>query len=266
MKKRTNTKKSSIKSINIVSVCFNQSEYIDNFFKSFLQVYGGMPYPILIADNSSQDNSYERLNYWKNIIGENVSLFKNKENIGFAKANNQLISLCKSEIIVLLNLDIQFNTDFIDPCAKKAKLMNALVAPQLSDIDQGHYIHYAPFPDDPFLLIKELFYLYLPYFNIVEVDWLQGACWILPYKIFTEINGFDENYFVYTEDMEFCRNLKDKHTPRLLMNTQKVFHPRTRMSKEKQNIIDQNMIYYFRNRDQSPWNIRNSLRQFFSTL
>ena len=223
-----------------------------------------MPYPIFIADNASQDNSYKRLTYWQKKLGKNVALFKNEENIGFAKANNNLVKLSESDLIVFINPDVQFNTDFINPCAKKADLINALVAPQLCDIKCGHYVHYAPFPDDPIGLIKELGYKFFPFFKSVEVGWLQGACWFLPRKIFNEINGFDEEYFVYTEDLEFCRNLKDKYVPRVLLNTQKIFHPRTRLSQEKQNIIDQNMIYYFRNRDQSSWRLRNCLRQLFS--
>ena len=259
-----NTKKSSTESISIVSVCFNQSAYLNKFFKSFLNVYGCVPYPLYILDNASQDQSYEHLIHWKNILKRNVNIFRNRENIGFAKANNQLVRLTQSKIIVLLNPDVEFRSDFIKPCANKANLMDALIAPQLCDTKYGHYIHYAPFPDDPTALIKELAYRFLPYFSTIKVDWLQGACWFLPRKIFDEINGFDESYFVYTEDLEFCRNLKDKFVPRILMNTQKVFHPRTRMSTEKQRIIDQNLVHYFRNRDQSLWKLRNSLRQFFS--
>ena len=263
--KKANTKKNSIETISLISVCFNHVEHIDNFFTSFLRVYGGIPYPMLIADNASQDKTFERLEYWKNIVGKNLTLFKNEENIGFAKANNRLIDLCNSDIVVLINPDVQFGHDFINPCARKASLMNALVAPQLCDIKHGHYVHYAPFPDDPIGLIKEVIYQFLRYFKTVKVDWLQGACWFIPRKIFNEMNGFDESYFIYTEDLEFCRNLKDNYIPRILMNSQKIFHPRTRVSKEKQDVINQNMIYYFRNRDQSIWKLRNNLRQFFST-
>ncbi len=264
MMKKATTKKSFIESISLISVCFNQVDYLDDFFNSFLQVYGEMPYPILIADNASQDDSYKRLKYWKNILGDNVRLIRNTENVGFAKANNQLAKICESDLLVFLNPDVTFNTDFINPCAQTSKLFQALIAPKLCDAIHGHYKHYAPFPDDPMGLLKEIGYLFLPYFETISVDWLQGACWFLPRTVFNEINGFDESYFLYTEDLEFCRNLKDKGIPRFLMNTQRVYHPRTRVSQEKQKIIDQNLEYYFRNRDQSPWLLRNFLRQVFS--
>ena len=63
----------------------------------------GVPYPLYILDNASQDHSYERLIHWKNILKRNVNIFRNRENIGFAKANNQLVRLTQSKIIVLLN-------------------------------------------------------------------------------------------------------------------------------------------------------------------
>tara|TARA_Y100000589_G_scaffold188345_1_gene178260 strand:- start:1982 stop:2776 length:795 start_codon:yes stop_codon:yes gene_type:complete len=261
---KTNTKKSFIESLTLISVCFNQFDYLDDFFNSFLEVYGEIPCQILIADNASQDGSYQKLMYWKNTLGDNVKIIKNTQNIGFAKANNQLVKTCQSDLLGLLNLDIKFNTDFINPCAKACKFHQALIAPKLCDLEYGHYRHYAPFPDDPMILVKEFGYLFLQYFEAVPVDWLQGACWFVPRKIFEEIEGFDEKYFIYTEDLEFCRNLKDKNISRILMNSQTIYHPRTRSSEEKQKIIDQNLVYYFRNRDQSPWLVRNFLRQLFS--
>jgi GT2 family glycosyltransferase len=46
--------------------------------------------------------------------------------------------------------------------------------------------------------------------NAAKVDWLCGACLASPRKIYKEMGGLDEKYFMYAEDMDYCYRLKEK--------------------------------------------------------
>lgn len=260
-------KKSINKRLDIITVCYNHSDFLDDFFSSFLAVYGELPCNVWVADNASQDDSLSRLLHWQNLLGKSLKLIVNKENIGFAKANNKLARLGNNEYLLFLNPDVKFSYDFISPCIDLAATREALIAPRLIDPIYGHFRHYALFPDRLLSVFPQYWYGLKSFFDTIEVDWLQGACWILPRKIFEEVGGFNEHYFVFTEDLEFCSVLHDLGVARLLANTQFVNHPRTRMNQAKQDLIRDNMKYYFRNRDDTIWmfhqHIRESISKFF---
>lgn len=229
-------------------------------------MFGDLPCEVWIADNSSVDDSVKILKHWQITFGEKLKIIENKENLGFAKANNDLINLSETDYLLLLNPDTSFDYDFLTPCLNLVQKHQALVAPQLIDCKYGHFKHYALFPDRKLSFFLEHSYKFKTYSDIAHVDWLQGACWFLPRKIFNKVGGFDEHYFLFTEDLEFCRVLHDLHIPRLLINSHYVYHPRTRMNSTKRKIIDENLKYYFRNRNSGPWKLRQLIKRYFSNL
>ena len=57
-----------------------------------------------------------------------------------------------------------------------------------------------------------------------SVDWVSGMFMIIKSKTFEKIKGFDEKFFMYYEDVDLCRRIKNRSREILRINTEKVFH------------------------------------------
>ena len=94
-------------SINIVT--YNAKKYLPFCLSSILnQSYKN--FEVVIVDNNSQDGTQEyiKINY------PNIKLIENKENMGFAHAHNQAISINDSEYVLVTNQDIFLENDFLE--------------------------------------------------------------------------------------------------------------------------------------------------------
>ena len=60
--------------------------------------------------------------------------------------------------------------------------------------------------------------------DILQVDWLSGCCLMVPKKIFKKIDGFDENYFLFNEDVDLCRMINEIGKEVVYFPQVKVYH------------------------------------------
>lgn len=101
--------------VTIQIVTWNSLKYLPFCLKSiFSQTY--RDFQVLVVDNNSQDGtvSFLRNNY------PDVTVFQNKKNLGFAKANNQGIKLFNSPYVVLCNPDIIMDNDWLEKIISRA--------------------------------------------------------------------------------------------------------------------------------------------------
>jgi len=169
----------------------------------------------IVVDNGSTDGSVEMINeQW--LMG-NVKLIKNQRNLGFAKAVNQGIKASQGKFILLLNSDI-----IVKPQAIKEILIFTKKHPEIGVIG-GRLLN----PDGsiqgscfnlPTLsrVIKEFWFngppilsKYFPQGNQpIEVEAVQGAVFLIPKKVLKKVGLFDERYFMYFEDLDYCRRVR----------------------------------------------------------
>lgn len=170
-----------------------------------------------MIDNASSDDTPQ-------MVRErfpHVKLVENSENVGFARANNQTIQRCAGEYILLLNPDtvirpgsLQTLVDFLDQHpqagAAGAKLLNPDGSIQISS-------HPRP------TLSRELWRLFhldslWPYAEYpqakweidqaIEVDVIKGACLMLRKEVLEHVGLFDEDYFIYSEEVDLCYRIQ----------------------------------------------------------
>ena len=166
---------------------------------------------IIVIDNQSTDNSLDQL--------PNSSLLKvvrNKKNLGFGKASNQGASLAKGEYILFLNPDIKFSSPAILPALTKLKTANFHVLGIKQINNQGEVQRSCCRKPVLSTFINQTVGFYnisrrlFPSFKMVEWDHLEsrlvdhviGSFYMLERDLFWNIGGFDEDYFLFYEDLD----------------------------------------------------------------
>ncbi len=195
-------------------------------------------FEIIVVDNNSGDGSVEMI---KKEFPQ-VVLIENKDNLGFGKANNQGLKIARGEYLMFLNTD----TVVLDGALNK--LVNYLdqhadvvmVGPRLLNKDltfQHACRRMLPNPVNSFFhlfgltkIFKDSKFIneYKQYATDPEVTGptqaLSGAAMMFRRQVYAEIGGFDEIFFMYGEDLDFCKRALDKGWKIVYVSDAKIIH------------------------------------------
>lgn len=195
---------------SIIIINFNTKELTRNCLNSILANCRVGDYEIIVVDNNSTDGSVEML---KSKYGGKIKLIVNQGNAGFGPANNQAARMVQGKYLFFLNSDTIIKKDILIPIKRmfNNKDRIGIIAPKLllDNENEQEYAH-GKFPT-LFSIIYEKFKApelvksSIPF----AVDWVSGAALIIRRSIFNKINGFDENFFMYFEDMDLCKRVKE---------------------------------------------------------
>jgi len=210
--------------ISIVIVNYNVKEFLRSAIVSVERAlaHGRMSGEILVVDNNSSDGSVE-------FVRENfpsVRLWALPDNIGFGRANNVALREAKGDYLLILNPDtilgedtlevmLRFMREHPDAGLAGCKLLNGDGSFQLS-CRRGFPTPWASFTKlfglSSFFPGSKLFssynLTYLPVDATYEVDALGGAFMFMSRAAYQATAGFDEQYFMYGEDLDLCYQVK----------------------------------------------------------
>lgn len=215
--------------LSIIVVNYNTREFLRRCMNSIHEnVSNKIKYEIIIVDNSSSDSSSQEILNLKNKI-PNIRAILNKENVGFSKANNQGIKIAaKSRYVLFLNPDTVMQKDtlekmigFMDANTDAGATTCKVIMPdgQIDDASHRgfptpwnalcHFIGLAKiFPKSK--LFSEYNLGWMDLSKTHEIDVLAGAFMLVRRNAGGEVGWWDEDYFFYGEDIEFCYQLKKK--------------------------------------------------------
>lgn len=209
--------------LSIIIVNWDSGKFLEKCLDSVYKTLKGISFEVFVVDNASSDYSLVCLKKFPK-----VKLIKNKENLGFARANNQAIGKSRGRCILLLNPDtivmngsvkkmLSYMGENLDVGVLGCKLLNTdktiqpschafLTLPhvffEVSQLDRL-------FPKNKFLITffrpftrLKLFVNYSMPNNPVEVDSVMGSCYMIRKKALDKAGLFDENFFLYHEEME----------------------------------------------------------------
>lgn len=212
-----------LKPIDVIMVNYNSTKQAMESINSIKRVTNYPSLNIIIVDNASTD-SPEILNS----LFQDVSFLFNGSNLGFSKAVNQAARKSRSPYILIINPDTTITNDFFADCVEfleKNKNIG-VVGARILDHDgciQGSartFPNYwssifgrkSPltkiFPTNPFTK-KEFPCFQNKGKEPLEVDWVSGACMMIRREAFDMVGGFDESFFLYWEDTDICKRIKD---------------------------------------------------------
>lgn len=202
--------------LSIVIVNYNVEHFLEQCLHSVYTALEGIDGEVWVVDNNSVDGSLAMLER----KFPQVKVIANKENVGFARANNQAIRLSQAEYVLLLNPDTIVEPDTFSKCLNfmdntpdagglGVKMLNGN-GEFLPESKRG-----LPVPSVAFYKIFGLSKLfpkskkfgayhltYLSPDEIHSVDVLAGAFMLMRKSVLDQVGLLDEDYFMYGEDID----------------------------------------------------------------
>lgn len=208
--------------LSIILINYNSTKYTINCIESILNVVSRqLHYEIIIIDNNSSENEVIELRgKIKNFNCNNIIYIESNENLGFSGGNMLGADVAKGKCIAFVNNDTIFHEDSFSILYNFMQDDKSIgVSTCLSKNKEGK--DFACF--DHFIGIrKEIFGRWIlehifkkpkrkkTYKKPIIVDAVQGCLMFFDRKAFFDSGGFDKKIFLFYEEIDICKRLKDK--------------------------------------------------------
>lgn len=219
--------------IAIIIVNWNTRDILGQCLQSVFASQTAKQFEVWVVDNGSSDGS-------KQMIKDSyprTRLISNCDNVGFARANNQAVELSSGDYVMLLNPDTMVEKDVIEILANYLDENQEIgaVGPRLLNPDGT--LQESAYPEPT--LVREFwrmfhldrFYYYAEYpmdswseKEAKEVDVLMGACLLIRRKALDQVGLLDEEFFVYSEEVDLCTRIRNYGWRISWLPTVKVVH------------------------------------------
>lgn len=197
--------------VSVITVTYNNENNIKEYLNALKK--GIIPgTEVIIVDNLSTDKTVDILKQYKQ-----YSVIESKENLGFAKACNLAAKKSRGKYLFFLNPDTKITKFILDKLVQFSELTNdaGIVAPKLVQYDGDIQPSVRKFPtllgaiQEYYFGLKNSFEAYVPEgVDAIRVDTVVGAAMFMKKEVFEKVGGFNENYFMYYEDLEICKRVK----------------------------------------------------------
>ena len=200
--------------ISIIIVSYNTIEITKIALKHLFASMQNYEFEIFIIDNASVDHSADIL---RNEY-PNITLIENKVNVGFGRANNQVLPYINSRYVLLLNTDA-----FVEPDTISKTVQYMDTHPQCGilgvkflgrDGELQPSCRYFPTPLNIFLnrtglnrvfkhtkMVDDMSW---DHATVRNCDWVPGCYYLVRKEVIDQIGLFDPRYFLYYEEIDHC--------------------------------------------------------------
>lgn len=208
--------------LSVIIVHYRVRYFLELCLRSLQKAMTGLESEIIVVDNHSADGSVEEIRP----LFPSVTFLVNDENIGFARANNQALKVATGRYILFLNPDTVVPENFARHCLSFLEEMPGIGGLGVRMVDgSGRFLRESrrgfPNPWVAFCRLSGLsaifpksrlfsaYYMgYLPENETHAAPVLSGACFWVSGAILAGIGGFDEQFFLYAEDIDLSYRLE----------------------------------------------------------
>jgi GT2 family glycosyltransferase len=196
--------------IAVVILNWNGTKLLEQFLPSIVQF--SPEADIYVADNASTDDSID----FVATHFPRVQIVKNESNFGFAKGYNKALKHIDAEIFALVNSDIEVTENWLKPIIEtfEKEPKTAIIQPKILDFKRKEYFEYAGaaggFTDKyGFMFCRGRIFETLEkdtkqYDDNCEIFWASGACFFIRSSVYSELKGFDDDFFAHQEEIDLC--------------------------------------------------------------
>lgn len=242
--------------ISVIIVNYNVRDYLQQSLFSLQRALRPFTSEIIVVDNASDDGSVAMLRR----RFPRVKVIANKENVGFGKANNDALKRAKGRYFFLLNPDtiVQEDTlhvlyDFMEQHPEAGMAGCKILNPDGSF--QLPCRRSFPTPWVAFTKIVGLSTLFpktrlfgkynVTYRSTEEtypVDAISGSCMFLRREVYEQVGGFDEAFYMYGEDLDWCYRIQQAGWKIYYVHSTKIIHYKGESTKRSS--IDELRTFY----------------------
>ncbi|MCA9951891.1 MAG: glycosyltransferase family 2 protein [Anaerolineales bacterium] len=192
-----------------------------------------LTFEVFVVDNASTDGSREMIKTdfpW-------VKLIANRENVGFARANNQAIRQSRGQYVLLLNSDTELHPGALQELVRfmaqnpRAGAVGGYLLNSDASLQPSCSPMLTPGREMWRLLFLDHIWQRATYpmtqwdtVNPRRVEVIKGACMLLRHDALNEVGLLDEDYFFYTEEVDLCYRLAQANWQLWYVPTAKITH------------------------------------------
>src|SRR5262245_50528304 len=209
--------------VSVVVVNYNTAHLLDRMFAALDQARGTLRFQVIVVDNASRDDSVHILR----TRHPSVELIENPTNVGFGRANNQALPRARGRYLLLLNTDAFVAPDTL---TKTVAFMDAHPGCGVLGVKLvGHdgmlqpSCRYFPTPWNVFAASNTVgIWMWRRFFpgtrlvddmswdhaSVRECDWVPGSYYLVRREVIDRIGLFDPRYFLYFEEVDHCRRVR----------------------------------------------------------
>ena len=213
--------------ISVIIVNYNVKELLEQCIVSVLKAAVNLKIEIIVVDNNSFDGSVSYIKSKFSLTGSEIKLIESPVNLDFARANNLGAAEAKGEYFLILNPDTILQEDTLEKSLEyQQNNRQSRCSNMQTDTTQAESLDLAcrrSFPT-PSVAVYRILGLsrifpksrlfgkynltYLDENETYEVDAIVGAFMLIKRSVYEEVKGFDEDYFMYGEDLDLCFRIK----------------------------------------------------------
>jgi len=251
-----------------IMVSYNTFDLTREAVEAALAATEDLSHEVIVIDNHSPDDSAARLREaFPEATFPDVHILANADNVGFSKANKQGAARARGAVLFFLNPDtlarghaIRTLYDFLS-----AHPEAGAVGPRVLNPDGTDQLSTASFPT-----IRRMLYHHLPVGSLLRgkdrrldatptvtgpVDIVNGCALALRREAYESVGGWDESYFMYSEETELCHALRQAGYTNYFVREAEIIHYGGASSWDnyaRQQIVQQRSALQFLRRHHTP--------------
>jgi GT2 family glycosyltransferase len=187
--------------ITVSIVSHAQGYMVEELLSQLSRWHDGVVSEVIVTHNVPEDG----LKMARQKCDFLVTELHNPRRLGFGANHNQAFRHCRTSHFCVLNPDIELLGPGVWRALLDASARNpqACVYPPLMNVDGSKQDSEREVPT-----LASLWRRHALRHHESRIDWVSAAFWLLPTDLFRRMGGFDESYFMYCEDADFCLRLQ----------------------------------------------------------
>lgn len=208
-------------SISISVVTYNSAMHIGNLIRSITRYVRGISYHIFVVDNGSTDGTQEIV---RNLVSPDITLIENDRNLGFGGGHNLILPQLDSRYHLCINPDVILESDVVSGIAGYLDIHEdiGILTPKVLNSDETLQLLPKRDPRLVYLLARRVNLPCLRKYRReyemgdldsrkeCDIEFCTGCFMFMRTQLFRELCGFDERFFMYFEDADLTRRIREK--------------------------------------------------------